>query len=245
MNPCASITYLPVQTDGQWHRMLLHEDYEAFSGSVDATLPYERVGFDRLLAILVDLKLLGIKPPATVLDVGCNSGLFSLGLAVSGYEVTGIESNIAVEAKPGYPSRLLDDAECLKNLLHLRNAKFVEADIADYLGCSAGYFDVCLLLSVVHQWFAGYALSGTGAKHREEIQKLLRTLVSQIDRVLYYEGPETEEAARAVTLPLPDWFAAQGLVSRIVPIAASVAANGELRTLYRLERNAAGTKPPP
>jgi SAM-dependent methyltransferase len=242
MNSPASITYLPVQADGQLHKVLLHQDYEAFFEPVCANLPYERVGFDRLLAILVDLKLLDIKPSATVLDIGCNNGLFSLGLAALGYKVTGIESNIAVEVIPGYPPRLLDDAELLKERLHLQHVEFIEADIADYLACSPQHFDVCLLLSVVHQWSAGYASSGMGAKPYEIIEQLLTKLVSQVDHVLYYEGPETEELAQAGTLPLPAWFATHGFVKRIVPIAVSVAANGELRTLYRLERNIMGAK---
>jgi len=236
MNAPAQLTYLPADPTGRLYRCLAHQDYEAFATEIAAELPYERVGYDRLLAIWVDLQERQIAPPAEVLDVGCNNGLFSLGLGAAGYRVTGIENNIATAAKSGYPARLLDEAITVRDRLGWQQVSFHEMDIADYLTRTTTTPAVGLLLSVVHQWFAGYASTGQGEKSLAEIEKILRAFFSRIGRVVYYEGPETEPAAADVPLPLPQWFQTQGWVTHITPLAVSVAANSHLRTLYRLER---------
>lgn len=214
---------------------LFEQDYEYFSGPAEALYPFERVGYDRLLAILMDLRRLRIMPPARVLDVGCSSGLFALGLAAAGYHVTGIDSNIAADVQGFYPEKPLHIANRLKADLPHAEVEFIQGDVADVLTGETACYDVCLLLSVVHQWFAGYALTGVGAKPVEEIEQLLRRLVARIGSVLYYEGPEDDEAAQHMQLTLPHWFAEADLAKRITPIAVSVAANGDVRTLYRIE----------
>lgn len=228
-------TYLPVPSSARVFERLFERDYEFFAQPLPTHYPYERVGFDRLLAILLDLQRLGIQPPARVLDVGCSSGLFSLGLAAAGYRAVGVDNNIAADVQGFYPEQPLQIAERLRQELSNADVTFVQGDVATALAEQTGVFDVCLLLSVVHQWFAGYALTGIGTKPLAEIEHLLHSLVARVTQVLYYEGPEEDEAAHAMQLSLPDWFVDVALARRVTPIAASPAANGDLRTLYRVE----------
>jgi SAM-dependent methyltransferase len=170
-----------------------------------------------------------------VLDVGCSSGLFSLGLAAAGYRVSGVDSNIAADVQGFYPEKPLSIAERLKADLPHADVTFIQGDVADVLATETACYDVCLLLSVVHQWFAGYALTGVGVKPLDRIEDTLRALVSHVTRVIYYEGPEDDAAAAAMHLRLPAWFIETGLLQAATPIAVSAAANGSLRTLYRME----------
>lgn len=228
-------TYLPVVEDVQLYRNLRCRDYECLAAPIAARYPYERVGFDRLLAILVDLEELEILPPASVLDIGCNVGLFSLALAAVGYRVTGVDSNIAADVQGFYPDRVLSIARDHKDMLALDRLDLVEADVADHLSAAARRFDVCLLLSVVHQWRAGYASSGIGVKADGDVVRLLTLLASRTNRALYYEGMDDAHLRAVEGVRLPDWFVARSLASTYRAIAVSPAANGEFRTLYRIE----------
>jgi SAM-dependent methyltransferase len=228
-------TYLPVLQDVQLYQKLFERDYEYLSEAIKAKYPYERIGFDRFLAILIDLEMTRIYPPASVLDIGCNVGLFSLGLSTMGYNVVGVDSNIAADVQGSYPENVVDIACSLQNELEIENLKFVRADVEDFLESNPGQFEVCLLLSVVHQWFAGYASSGIGRKSQLEIEETLRRLVSHIDRVIYYERPEEEGIIQDMNISLPGWFLGTSLAEHVIPIATSIAANGQLRTLYRIE----------
>lgn len=228
-------TYLPVPNNSQLYHHLLAKDYEYLvEGGLQSKYPYERVGFDRLLAILNDLELLKLTPPAAVLDIGCNIGLFSLGLASLGYEVVGVDSNIAADTQGFYPEKILGIAQNLKEQLALPTATFVDMDIELFFETNQTQFDICLLLSVVHQWFAGYAGSGLGTKPRARVEEFLQNLTTRINHVIYYEGPE-EEIISDMQLSLPAWFLQTSVAQQVTPLSVSVSANGYLRTLYRIE----------
>jgi SAM-dependent methyltransferase len=229
-----SQTYLPVLRDASLYYLLRDQDYEGLAEQMQAEYPYERVGLDRLLAILIDLSQMRITPPARVLDIGCNTGLFSLGLAAKGYTVVGVDSNIAAEVQEFYPGKIIDTAMQLADTF--KNLKLVESAISDFLAENHDTFDIGLLLSVVHQWSGGYAASRQGVKTSAQIEETLAMLVSRIYHVMYYEGPDEDSLPSLNALSLPRWFCDTTLVQQAVPIALSVAANGELRTLYRLMR---------
>lgn len=227
-------TYLPVFADPDIYRSLIERDYELFATPLQPVFAYERIGLDRLLAIRNDLDQLGILPPCSILDVGCNTGLFSAGLASVGYKVLGVDNNIVTEAQDFYPHPPLELAERTRAMLGLAvpQLDFRAIDIGDFLDQDGRTFDGCLLLSVVHQWFQGYAETGIGRLSTDVIRARLTALARRIRRVIYYEGPD--DAATHAQLPLPAWFSELGRNVRIEPIAFSPAANGELRTVYRI-----------
>ncbi len=226
-------TYLPVPVTADSFLALGARDYAALAELPAWAGPYERVGFDRLVAIASDLDLLSVRS-ARVLDVGCNSGLFTLGLASLGHQTTGVESNIAADVQGFYPGKILDLAEQSRAGTQVTGATLVEGDVESFLEQTSGRWDVCLLLSVVHQWSAGYASTGEGAKARLRVETLLRKLVARVSSLIYFEGPDLAPGPDAV--PLPSWFLDEGLVARCTVIGQSPAANGDLRTLFRLER---------
>jgi len=230
-------TYLPIWSDPRilWH--ICDGDYAALAAALDEATAYERAGVDRVLAIISDLAELGIRPPARVLDVGCNTGLFSLTLGLLGYRVVGVDDNMAAQAQGWYPEPPLLLARQSCEQLGLTHVSFMEADVATVVRQSAEPFDICLLLSVTHQWFQGYASTPLGAKTEADITATLRNIANATRAVLYFEGPEHEVDASKVTLPLPDWFLQQGLFAFVRPLSISATALGDLRQLYRLTRD--------
>jgi hypothetical protein len=124
----------------------------------------------------------------------------------------------------------------LRERLGFEQVTFVQSDIFDYIKQEKRSFDICLLLSVVHQWLKGYAQTGIGGRSLDAIEALLTDLVMCVERVIYFEGPEKSEIDTGAALDVPYWLYERKLIDRITPIAVSVAANGSLRTMYRLER---------
>jgi SAM-dependent methyltransferase len=228
-------TYLPVPQNIKVFRHLFARDYEYLYDPLAVKYHYERVGFDRLLAIINDLEMMSLYPPASILDVGCNTGLFAVGLANMGYQVTGVDNNMAADVQGFYPEKILDIAGQLKNELELENLNFIDTDIETFLAHSPAGFDVCLLLSVVHQWFAGYAVTGIGLKSQNEIEKILQKIASRTNRLIYYEGPQAEHPVYNRHIALLDWFFSAAGARRITLLSNSVSAEGDLRALYRIE----------
>jgi SAM-dependent methyltransferase len=225
-------TYLPIFSDPHIFQRLAERDYEVLLELPATEYEYERIGLDRLLTIIQDMRKCSINPPASVLDLGCSTGLFTWGLSELGYFVTGIDNSIATDVHPVYPSRVLD----LANRQRLNNrALFRDTEIADFIINTTDIYDVCLLLSVVHQWFAGYALSGKGAKSHDEIITVLAKLAQRVRRCIYFEGPENEPIIPNSSIKLPDWFISAGLASAMTPLSQSVSTFGQLRTMYRLD----------
>ncbi len=238
MFPMSSIhekTYLPVWPDMRVLDALRWGDYQSVADALPQASTYERAGIDRLLMIINDLTEIGLRGPRRVLDIGCNSGLFSLGLGLLDYHVTGIDDNVAAQSQGWYPEQPLSLAERGRLDLQLADrVVFEKVDATTFLDRPQPPFDVCLLLSVVHQWFEGYASTTLGAKPQATIERTLRRIATLTGSVLYFEGPEHETDARKLTLPLPSWFVAAGLFSRVTPLGVSATALGDLRTLYRL-----------
>lgn len=228
-------TYLPVWPDMSVLNALQWGDYQAVAEALSGASTFERAGVDRLLLILSDLTELGLKSPRRVLDIGCNSGLFSLGLGLLGYDVTGIDDNVAALSQGWYPEPPLSLAERgLRQLQLTERVRFETVDATVFVDQPQAAFDVCLLLSVVHQWFEGYASTPLGAKPLTEIERTLRRISALTRNVLYFEGPEHETDALKQTLPLPDWFVAAGLFREVTVLGTSATALGDLRTIYRL-----------
>ncbi len=235
MDNSRSKTYLPVWPDMNVLDAIRWGDYQAVVDALPSASTFERAGIDRLLLILNDLNELGLKCPRRVLDVGCNSGLFSLGLGLLGYDVVGIDDNVAAMSQGWYPEPPLSLAERGRLQLKLmERVRFETIDATAFVDRSQPAFDICLLLSVVHQWFQGYASTPLGAKPEAEIERTLRRIAALTRDVLYFEGPEYETDARKQTLSLPDWFVAAGLFREVTVLGTSATALGDLRTIYRL-----------
>lgn len=229
-------TYLPTWADARVLEPLRVWNFAAVEAALEEAAPYERVGLDRLIAIANDLVALNIRPPARVLDLGCNTGFFSIALGLMGYDVVGVDNNIAAHTQGWYPHPPLEAAARAKDQLRLATVMFVQADVAEYVAQPALLFDATLLLSVVHQWFEGYASTPEGRKPIEQIASTLRRVAGVTRHCVYYEGPEHETDAGKMALPLPAWFLLDGQFETMLPICASPSAFGDLRTVYRLSR---------
>lgn len=223
-------SYLPTDNFEQILDCLKSKQYSQIVTITEDLGDYDRFGWDRLLSILFDLRRIGFSPPGSVLDIGCNVGTFALGLGLEGYDVLGIE-NDRHSAVLGQDSDILASGIRIAERLGLSNVKFQFAEAMEFALKSDHSFDITLLLSVVHNMIVDVHRR-TGSL--DEITDMLRVLIAKTRHFVYFEGPEEEDPLFGM-IPLPRWFLDQGLVRRIVPISVSPAADGRLRTLYRIE----------
>jgi SAM-dependent methyltransferase len=196
---------------------------------------YERVGFDRLLTIILDMQAtFGRWGGFDVLDVGCNTGLFSYGMAAFGNRVVGIDSSVIDtqqrydELSPGVVRDGAADDPAGAGVVLRR------ADIREFLRHDDRCWDIILLLSVAHHWETGYAHSGLDVFPPEEISWVIGRLTQSVRYAIYYECPLDEPGFEpSYGRKFLDRFAGRKLaVSRV---GLTVGPNGYTRELLRLE----------
>lgn len=195
---------------------------------------YERAGLDRLLTIVGDMQShLGRDRDWEILDVGCNTGLFSVGLAALGNRVTGIDNMIVDQQGRYEPLRL---PQTLKAIASTHEALTLRrADLFQWIERNRRQWDVILLLSVAHQWEFGYAHQPATAQRPKRIEKIMQRLVASCRRIVYYEAPieepgfETDYGRRFI-----ERFVGDGV--RLSEVARTVGSAGYPRQLFRIER---------
>jgi len=192
---------------------------------------YERVGLDRALQILLDMRSrFGAWSGFDVLDVGCNTGLFSYALAGMGNHVTGLDSG-AVNVQKLYQKLEL----AAQNTASPSDATFLHQDIRQFLRRHQRQWDFVLLLSVAHHWQFGYAHSGQRAFSSDETQCVMDRLLRSFRYALYYECPLHEPGfPPGYGRTMLERYATQPL--HLSEVALTVGPNGYVRQLLRVER---------
>ncbi|NTU21751.1 class I SAM-dependent methyltransferase [Brevibacillus sp. HB1.2] len=228
-------TYQPLFFDDLHIKLLKQGNYTQILSLIsNKESNWERVCFDRLLAIIHDLEVLGLKQQK-ILDVGCNIGFFSHTLSALGHTVVGIDNNAAPNVQGFYAEPCLDTAQ-KNNTIYNTDARFIEADIEDYIKNTSDRYDIILLFNVVHHFFNGYAKTGIGKKEDAEIIEILHQFCKHSNRIIYFEGPENEPINYYPDgYNFPRWFVDVAKVNTVTPICFTVGANGFIRNLYRIE----------
>ena len=218
--------YLPEIDDPTLKRVLLEPD-SAFLAALDLQ-SFERLGLDRALLIASDIALRqGTVSSHSILDAGSNNGLVGRALGVLGNRITCLDSGI------------VDSQDCYDRL---RSRTVVRADLRDYLAEHPGEtWDFVLLLSVVHHWETGYAMSGHAMYTEEQIRGIFETLHERTRQGIYLELPLAEPGFS------PDF--SDGFVKKyasafsIIEINRTIGSNGYLRRLFYLDRSGKNESP--
>ena len=206
--------YLPRFTVEYLKERLLDPDvgfWEKLAGQ-----DFERLGLDRALLIAADILLrTGRCDGFSVLDVGCNTGAIGDALAALGNAVSGIDSGVVDEQGSYEP---------------LRDVRRI--DLGDFLEADARSWDFMLLLSVVHHWESGYAMSGKPIYPPERIRRIFATIAQRTKYGVYLEMPLDEPGFT------PDF--SESFLKKYcgdfapVEINRTIGPNGFLRRLYFL-----------
>lgn len=207
--------YLPEISEEALREYLLNPDSDFLA--VIEKQDYERLGIDRALLIASDILIRnGRVDGFSVLDVGCNSGLIGRILGVLGNKIDAID-NAAVDAQGSYE----------------RLSGVVKADLLDYLGTNNTQWDFVLLLSVVHHWESGYAMSGSAMYSESVIHEIFATLKKRTSCGIYLELPLEEPG---FTGEFSDGFVKKYCRDfQISEINRTVGTNGFQRRLFYLD----------
>lgn len=228
--------YQPLYKHHNQMKLLTSFRYDLlYISNFDPNFEFERICLDRLIMISRDLYLLGIKPPATLLDLGCNIGFFSHSFAALGYNVTGLDNNIAQEVQGFSKVKPLDFANELK-LRYQTKVNFITGDLIDYLNNCPKY-DTVLFLNILHHFFQGYASQGVKSLNIESIQELLTLLSDKTNKVLYFEI--NEEFAKDYGWrreDIPDLVILNSKFKSVTAVGMTVGAGGDFRNVYRCEK---------
>lgn len=222
------LSYLPNTDSKELYQIFIQRDWEHLNQILENS-GYERLGFDRLFIILSDLQQRFGNTKMKILDVGCNNGLFSFGLAALGHRVTGIDNGI-IDTQKRYDK--LQFMDVVNTHLELN---FFDAKIEDYLDTTEEKWDCILLLSILHQLEGGYAFDETSKYTPEKVTELVNKLFSRGSKVIYYECPYDEPGFELLA---GLHFLDRHLINRerfsIEEIAKTVGPNGVIRQLYAI-----------
>lgn len=207
--------YLPQISIEELKSKLLDPD-EAFWNKLSSG-DYERLGLDRALLIAGDMLVRSGKcGSSSILDVGCNSNLIGNALAALGNSVLGIDNGI-INTQGNYEEL---DGSCRR------------IDFLDFLREDDRSWDYMLLLSIVHHWESGYAMSGKVIYTKDQIRWIFSRIRERTKCGVYLELPLEEPGFR------PEF--SEGFLKEycggfsIVEIDRTVGPNGFLRRLYFL-----------
>jgi len=218
-------TYLPELSISDLVHGLASQDWATVEEKLSRQ-QYERLGLDRALAIASDLlarhqSLRGLR----ILDVGCNNGLVTKVLSALGCSVVGID-NGDVDSQ-----RLYSD---LQSQTQFAGFELHTNDLAEFLKVDDRYWDCILLLSVMHHWETGYAMSGKRRYSDDNIGRLLTTMFQRTRLSIYYECPFSEpgfEAGFGVYFLLR--YCSE--LPKTRPLGHTIGPNGYLREFWALD----------
>lgn len=219
-----SYNYLP-QIPASALKQLFHQETQEEVNDFLSNYQYERLGLDRLMLILDDIKKYHTLP-GSFLDIGCNNGLLPLFLGLFNNPAIGIDNSI------------IDSQELYSNLSFLPVPKelpveLYSMDLKEFLlQFPRKRIDYVLLLSVMHHWQTGYAMSGKNVYSVSEIHLMLEELFQRVNIAVYFEFPTDEPGFHR------NWdkeFIADFLQDKlnIVFLSESVGPNGYIRHLYK------------
>lgn len=223
-----AFSYLPNIDSDKLYNIFVQKKWDELNSELK-NCDYERMGFDRLFLILSDLQYRFGNEKLSVLDVGCNNGIFSYGLAAMGYAVTGIDNGI-IDTQNRYDE--LQFIDCSKPQMKL---DFIDGKIEDYLKQTDKRWDCLLLLSVLHQFENGYAFDEKSKYAPEEIKQLVNELFSRGKKVIYYECPYDEPGFEFLSgMHFLERYVENLNRFHIEEIAKTVGPNGVIRQLYAI-----------
>lgn len=225
------INYLPELGNERLYDLILTECWSELNRNI-SDIHYERVGIDRLLSIVVDIQnRFGKNGGFNILDVGCNNGLFSVGMAAFGNHIVGID-NYAINTQKKYDELRFDETQ------RKRNFTLINQDISDFLKEQKNNdWDFALLLSVAHQWEYGYAHSGEHKFLDDEIHKIFNAIMKKTKLAVYYECPFDEPGFEiGYGMKFLEKYLDDLHEFGINLIEETVGPNGYPRQLYRIER---------
>lgn len=231
-------SYAPILDRPTWHDAIRRRRITDLPDALDATVPYDRVSGDRALAIWSDLELIAPGQRVTIADLGCNTGVIGQALACAGHRVVGIDNDIAGAVQDYYPANNGEIARRIAEHHGISSFSFRRQSVEDFVA-TGETLDVGLLLSVAHQWWAGYAGTTAGKKSLRDIHELAGRLLRRFRLALYLEHPLTMDGMQpgidaSSFLSFPQWFVDAGHARAITPLALSPDAEGNLRMLYRI-----------
>jgi SAM-dependent methyltransferase len=128
---------------------------------------------------------LGERPQASVLDLGCNEGYFSLRLASEGFWVTGIDGG----------SNYVNVAKFLQQRFSVNGASFYELLADKETITRLPTFDVVLFLSVFQKWCFQYGFPEAG--------EMLSQLWDRTNRVMFFEMSDSLESEESIKGVIP------------------------------------------
>lgn len=228
----SEFNYLPEVEYDKFRKAVLSNNWSALYSEIIKG-QFERIGLDRLLLIMDDIRRrYGRTNGFSLLDVGCNNGFFSKGFAAFGNKVDSIDNYII-------------NIQNLYSPFTLRNEQQEEPvcyeaiDIRDYLqNYSHKTWDFVFLLSVAHQWEFGYAHSGEGKFSEKEIRETLQRILSRTNKAIYYECPYDEPGFEFNYGTKFIYKYLDNLLDySIKHVNFTTGSNGYMRRLLRIERN--------
>lgn len=225
------MNYLPNIYHRDLYELILTRNWSLLVSQLEK-LDYDRIGLDRLLTVVQDMENnFGPNHKSHILDVGCNNGFFSVGLAGFGYKVTGIDSYV-IDKQNRYESLKLEEDTTIPDL------HFVNEDILPYLKQNENEaWDFVLLFSVAHQWEYGYAHSGENKFTPEENRYIINEICSKVKKAVYYECPFDEPGFEVgYGFKYLERYLNHFDKYQITFVEETVGSSGFPRQLYRIER---------
>lgn len=222
-----ALTYLPNIEPQELLGCFRAQDWERLNSLIGQT-GYERLGFDRLFIILSDLQERFGEQRLSILDVGCNNGLFSYCLSAIGHNVTGVDNGI-IDTQKRYEKLSFYSGTGDLSL------SFVNDRIEDYLSACTKHWDCLLLLSVLHQFEHGYAHNDQSRYSQDRIRELVNLVFSRADKIIYYECPYDEPGFEfQYGLTFLDRFLTDRNKYAVEEIAKTAGPNGVIRQMFAI-----------
>ena len=122
----------------------------------------------------------------SVLDVGCNTGFFSIEMAKRGNFCVGVDT----------AGKQLMVANAIKDLYQLDGVTFTRMKIDPENVSSLPHFDTTFCLSIFHHWALQYGAAGAIS--------IMKTLADRTNGMLIFETAQTDNCSEKYRKALPD-----------------------------------------